>query len=573
MIDSLHTYTKPVTDTDDESGVTTVTQSVEGAANYSGTVVTDYFGRVNSKSITAGDLVLGAAYAYKNLTNSRTTLQVETVTNTVGEVETVYHYEYDTKGNIVEVKLDGNIVAMYEYDEAGQLVRENDTEFAYDKGGNIVNKGDDTFTYSNAWKDQLTSFNDVEIGYDEIGNPDKTVNADGDVLSLEWQGRRLMKVTMPNGNYETYTYNSDGLRTGRKLYDDENSLLTTYAYYWASGELVGYTVTQNGLTTIVKVLDEGLQVGDETYFFVKNLEGDIVKILDNTGAVVTSYDYDAWGNVTASGSADSKNLFGYRGYMFDFETGLYYCQSRYYNANFGQWLSADTLHALYEVNGNNLYAYCTNNPIMLTDLSGKAPRSYFQLTFYFGMFRLMDRILAIIGPATGTNYPEYAYTNYAKNFIPSDDKNEVYELAAIIYAEAGICSYEEKLAVGHAIINRYRDPYHWVGQSVHEIITDTSYGGQFRGYYTNGEYNNYFIQAKNYLEGKSNTLSAEAKKQVMDSFSVAVSVYYYASEDNTNNSTYFNTSSSYNGKNPVGGLTIRIKKGTNGFKMQFLGYK
>jgi hypothetical protein len=32
-----------------------------------------------------------------------------------------------------------------------------------------------------------------------------------------------------------------------------------------------------------------------------------------------------------------------RGYYYDVETGLYYCQSRYYNHQWDRWISADVL--------------------------------------------------------------------------------------------------------------------------------------------------------------------------------------------------------------------------------------
>ena len=38
------------------------------------------------------------------------------------------------------------------------------------------------------------------------------------------------------------------------------------------------------------------------YYHVRNLQGDVVKILNTSGGVVASYTYDAWGKVTSSGS-------------------------------------------------------------------------------------------------------------------------------------------------------------------------------------------------------------------------------------------------------------------------------
>ena len=38
------------------------------------------------------------------------------------------------------------------------------------------------------------------------------------------------------------------------------------------------------------------------YYYVRNLQGDVVKILNTSGGVVASYTYDAWGRVTNSGN-------------------------------------------------------------------------------------------------------------------------------------------------------------------------------------------------------------------------------------------------------------------------------
>ena len=65
---------------------------------------------------------------------------------------------------------------------------------------------------------------------------------------------------------------------------------------------------------------------------------------------------------------------GYRGYQYDKETGLNYCQSRYYNPRIARWLNADEVAILEflgnEVLGTNLYTYCNNNPITNADHTG-----------------------------------------------------------------------------------------------------------------------------------------------------------------------------------------------------------
>ena len=79
----------------------------------------------------------------------------------------------------------------------------------------------------------------------------------------------------------------------------------------------------------------------DTYYFEKNLQGDIVAIYNAAGKKIGTYTYDAWGDFTFSTASDATtvekrivrtyNPFRYRGYYYDTETKLYYLQSRYYN--------------------------------------------------------------------------------------------------------------------------------------------------------------------------------------------------------------------------------------------------
>ena len=55
--------------------------------------------------------------------------------------------------------------------------------------------------------------------------------------------------------------------------------------------------------------------------------------------------------------------------------GLYYLQSRYYNPKVGRFLNADALVSTGQgVLGNNMFAYCSNNPVNYVDFTGAADR-------------------------------------------------------------------------------------------------------------------------------------------------------------------------------------------------------
>lgn len=305
----------------------------------------------------------------------------------------ILEYDYDEVGNIVSVTENGELKLSYEYDSLGQLVRENNLyagksyTYTYDNAGNILESKE--YVYSteelteavaekkyeyndNGWKDLLTSFNGQAITYDEIGNP--LTYRDGMVFS--WAGRQLGTVNIGE-DVISYTYNSDGIRTSKTV----NGVTTTYLL--DDTKIVAETTED---TTIWYIYDEndliiGFEYEEQTYYFEKNVQGDIVKIYDESGNVVSEYIYDAWGSIVAvygDESVAQVNPFRYRGYYQDNETGFYYLQSRYYDSETGRFISAepnvDDGEFDYSAGliGYNVYAYCCNNPIMHMDAMGES---------------------------------------------------------------------------------------------------------------------------------------------------------------------------------------------------------
>lgn len=70
--------------------------------------------------------------------------------------------------------------------------------------------------------------------------------------------------------------------------------------------------------------------------------------------------------------------------MYDQETGLYYLQSRYYNPEIGRFINADAFTSTgQDLVGNNMFAYCGNNPVCRIDLNGE-------------WWRLVNTIVAVV---------------------------------------------------------------------------------------------------------------------------------------------------------------------------------
>jgi len=123
----------------------------------------------------------------------------------------------------------------------------------------------------------------------------------------------------------------------------------------------------------------GFNLNGTEYIYVKNAQGDVTGILDMDGNQIVSYKYDAWGKVESiSGSQAStvgaQNPMRYRGYYEDAETGFYYLQSRYYDAEVGRFVSVDEPGIMAgdfeSFNGENLFSYCNNKPVSMSDING-----------------------------------------------------------------------------------------------------------------------------------------------------------------------------------------------------------
>ena len=139
---------------------------------------------------------------------------------------------------------------------------------------------------------------------------------------------------------------------------------------------------------------------DEPYYFRKNLQGDIVAIVDKNAATVARYAYDAWGvpTITQDVSAcqiATINPYRYRGYYYDEEIGMYYLQSRYYNPVIGRFVNVDTAEILEypsTLQLLNLFSYCNNNPTNDTDCSGTVLASKLAEIFLSAVFGVVAQL-------------------------------------------------------------------------------------------------------------------------------------------------------------------------------------
>jgi RHS repeat-associated protein len=170
----------------------------------------------------------------------------------------------------------------------------------------------------------------------------------------------------------TYKYDADGIRTEKTV----NGVTTDYTL-----EGTDVVFETDGTNSIWYSYDGdgslvSMELNGAKYYYVFNLQGDVVGLTDGTGAKVVEYTYDSWGKIisTTGSMADTvgvKNPYRYRGYRYDSETGLYYLQSRYYDAEMKRFINADGIvDTGNSVLSTNMFAYCENNPVNMSDPNG-----------------------------------------------------------------------------------------------------------------------------------------------------------------------------------------------------------
>jgi RHS repeat-associated protein len=282
-------------------------------------------------------------------------------------------------------------------DDAAQ---QRTTIYAYDAGGNMTSATAYAYTlspspgpplevtycsYGNpSWRDQLTGVSvhpyvggqpgpaasSFSPAYDQVGNPLSWRGG----MSMSWGfGRRLMSVAGP-GLAASYSYDASGVRASKTV----NGVTT--AYHTSGGAVLRQS---GGGVTLDFAHDEagraiGFTKGGAWYWYVFDLQGDVIGILDGSGALVASYSYDAWGRTAdvsgpMAGTVGLQNPYRYRGYYYDSETGLYYLLTRYYDPEVGRFVNADGLASTgHGVLGHNMYAYCLNDPVNHSDPTGMA---------------------------------------------------------------------------------------------------------------------------------------------------------------------------------------------------------
>lgn len=336
-------------------------------------------------------------------------------------------YSYDNAGQIIrEDNSIDNKTYTYTYDAGGNIVQKNEYAYMLDNLGTLTNSV--VYSYDTTWKDKLINYDGKQITYDNIGNPltySSANNNNEEFRTYEWDGKHLISCSVfncnnnPNTNYKNeYYYDYEGnisriitydynVSNGEYIIDYSDPRTTEFT--WKDGKLVyqcvnpsdisatqpndyaPYNYEQDAIITIRYLYDENDEVygfitnRNRLFYYQKNLQGDITGIIQpSSQKCFLTYSYDAYGKLSYelhySGITEmlaamellGYNALAYRGYTFDYITSMYYLHTRFYVAEWGRFLNADTYFDTgTSVIGTNVFAYCNNNPVNGVDPTGE----------------------------------------------------------------------------------------------------------------------------------------------------------------------------------------------------------
>ena len=275
-------------------------------------------------------------------------------------------YTYDANNNRKQMTI-GNKTTAYQYNKNDELLRTDtlhtDTEkndvviYKNDKNGNQLATVNRSEIPAEA-KD--TSYIDVDVTLGDNQLNDNVVN--------HYNALNQLTETLTKNYKVSFTYDAEGLRTGKTVNGEKT------IYVW-DGDQVVMELSKGGAVQKRYIRGNDLVYADkgentEKTYYVTDMHGNVVQLLDESGNVTKTYEYDSFGNEVKPEKKD-ENPYRYCGEYYDKETEEVYLRARYYEPSVGRFITRDT----YTGESNeplslHLYTYCENDGVNAWDPSG-----------------------------------------------------------------------------------------------------------------------------------------------------------------------------------------------------------
>lgn len=275
-------------------------------------------------------------------------------------------YTYDANNNRKQMTI-GNKTTAYQYNKNDELLRTDtlhtDTEkndvviYKNDKNGNQLATVNRSEIPAEA-KD--TSYIDVDVTLGDNQLNDNVVN--------HYNALNQLTETLTKNYKVSFTYDAEGLRTGKTVNGEKT------IYVW-DGEQVVMELSKGGAVQKRYIRGNDLVYADkgentEKTYYVTDMHGNVVQLLDESGNVTKTYEYDSFGNEVKPEKKD-ENPYRYCGEYYDKETEEVYLRARYYEPGVGRFITRDTYTGESdEPLSLHLYTYCANDGVNAWDPSG-----------------------------------------------------------------------------------------------------------------------------------------------------------------------------------------------------------
>ena len=275
-------------------------------------------------------------------------------------------YTYDANNNRKQMTI-GNKTTAYQYNKNDELLRTDtlntDTEkndvviYKNDKNGNQLAAVNRSEIPAEA-KD--TSYIDVDVTLGDNQLNDNVVN--------HYNALNQLTETLTKNYKVSFTYDAEGLRTGKTVNGEKT------VYVW-DGEQVVMELSKGGAVQKRYIRGNDLVYADkgentEKTYYVTDMHGNVVQLLDESGNVTKTYEYDSFGNEVKPEKKD-ENPYRYCGEYYDKETEEVYLRARYYEPSVGRFITRDTYTGESdEPLSLHLYTYCENDGVNMVDPSG-----------------------------------------------------------------------------------------------------------------------------------------------------------------------------------------------------------
>ena len=317
-------------------------------------------------------------YGYNNQRGWPTSITDANGVTTFASYGLTYDQGSNTVGNLTGVTEWDGSTALFGYDALSRLTAEQRTgtaaeshSYGYDPAGNMTSKDGSTtnLSYDAANKLSTTSV----FSYDKDGDMTSS-SPSGSSYGWDDRGNMVSRTVSGQVSY-AYGYNAMGLRVHSVITPGGQPTVNTFFVY--DGDTLLGEVSSTGTVNAVYTWGaDGLAserlaptgTTPKSLWYAFGPQGETRQLTNSTGQVVDSYAYTAWGQALSSTGSDA-NPFQYGGkYGYYSEYGgSVLCGHRWYDTAALRWLSRDPIG--YK-GGDNLYAYCGDDPVNKVDPHG-----------------------------------------------------------------------------------------------------------------------------------------------------------------------------------------------------------